>query len=135
MNSESATFILKTSDLPTNAAGENATGSTNNTSGSSYTWKNIDMRVILGSMYNKYDEFNIGLVSVVSAVQPGTYTLTSNNDKLGVLYMSGLRWLYSNYDTGTKSRTNNACIGYINFSSLDYTDFFRYFLLSTVSCL
>lgn len=120
-NSESATFILKTSDLPTNAAGENASGSTNNASGSSYTWKNIDMRVILGTMYDEYDNFNIGLVNSISTVQPATYTLTTNNDKLGVLYMRGLRWRHSNYDCGSKSVVDNACIGYVNFSSLSTT--------------
>lgn len=118
MNSQSATFILRTCDLPTNASGENSSGATNNSSGSSYTWRNIDMRTILGDMYDKYDSFNIGLVNCVSTVQPTGMTYPSNNDKIGILYMSGLRWLNSNYDCGSKTRTNNACIGYVNFAPL-----------------
>lgn len=115
-NLESSTFILRTSDLPTFANGANEKGSSNNSSHSSFTWNNIDFRAILGDMYDKYDYFNIALVSSTSGVSGATFP--SNDNKMGIIYMSGLRWQNCNYDVLTKKKTEGACIGYINFSSL-----------------
>lgn len=119
-NSECASFVLRTCDLPNFASGENSMGSTNNASGSSYTWKNVDFRSILGEMYTKYDSFNIGLVNMVTTSQPANYALTADN-KLGILYMSGLRWKNSSYDLKSKSKTDNCAIGYVNLSTVSTT--------------
>lgn len=118
-SSECATFILRTSDLPTFANGANEKGSTNNASHSSFSWNNIDFKSILGNMWEKYDYFNIALVSNVSS--PTTLTYTSNDNRIGMVYMDGLKWTGSNYDTGTKSNTTYAPIGSINFSTLTAT--------------
>ena len=37
------------------------TTSSNNTSRTSFTWNNIDLRMLLGDMYDKYDRFNLCL--------------------------------------------------------------------------
>lgn len=115
-NLESATFILRTSDLPTFANGANDKGSSNNASHSSFTWNNIDFRAILGDMYDKYDYFNIALVSSTSGVSGATFP--SNDNKMGIIYMSGLRWQNCNYDILRKTKTEASCIGIINFSGL-----------------
>lgn len=120
-NSECASFVLRTCDLPTFASGPNTIGSTNNASGSSYTWSNVDFRAILGEMYTKYDSFNIGLVNMVSTSQPTPFTLPSSDHKLGVLYMSGLRWKNSSYDLKSKSKTDNCAIGFVNLSTITTT--------------
>ena len=105
-----ASFILRTSDLPTAAAGANSNGSTNNGSASSFTWNNIDMRMILGDLWDKYEYFNICLASTIFS--SGAITYATNDNKMGCIYMSGLDWT-SNYDTGRKQRTPNVAIGYL----------------------
>lgn len=117
-NLEGATFILRTCDLPSFASGSNQAGSSNNASHSSFTWNNIDLKSILGDLWDKYDFFNISLVSNISST--GNPTFNSTADRLGIVYMAGgsFKWQNCRYDTGTKSFTNNACIGFVNFSSL-----------------
>lgn len=106
-----ASFILRTSDLPAFNAGANSNGSTNNGSASSFTWNNIDMRLILGDLWDKYEYFNICLYSSTFSTTALTYA--TNDNKMGAIYMSGLDWI-SNYDTGRKQRTPNVAIGYLN---------------------
>ena len=106
-----ASFILRTSDLPTFANSPNSNGSTNNSFASSFTWINIDMRLILGDLWDKYEYFNICLYSTVYSTT--TITYATNDNKMGTIYMSGLDWI-SNYDTGRKQRTPNVAIGYLN---------------------
>lgn len=110
-----STFILRTSDLPTFATGGNSNGSTNNGSASSFTWNNIDIRLILGELWDKYEYFNICLVSTIFSSANITYP--TNDNKMGCIYMSGLDWT-SNYDTGRKQRTPNVAIGYLNTSTI-----------------
>jgi len=113
-----ASFILRTSDLPTNANGANANGSTNNSSASSFTWNNIDMRLILGDLWDKYEYFNICLSSTLFST--ATITYASNDNKIGCIYMSGLNWT-SNYDTGRRQRVPYVPIGYLNSGSISST--------------
>jgi hypothetical protein len=113
-----ASFILRSSDLPTFATGANSNGSTNNSSASSFTWNNIDMRLILGDLWDKYEYFNICLSSTVLSTSALTYA--SNDNKLGTIYMSGLDWT-SNYDTGKKQRVPYVAIGYLNSGSISTT--------------
>ena len=118
-NLESSTFILRTSDLPTFANGANDKGSTNNGSHSSFTWNNVDFKAILGDMYDKYDYFNIALISSASTGSGATYSTGDN--RMGIIYMKGLRWQNCNYDLLAKNKTDYACIGVINFSNLTAT--------------
>lgn len=113
-----ASFILRTSDLPTFANSPNSTGSTNNSSASSFTWNNIDMRLILGDLWDRYEYFNICLSSTVFST--ATITYASNDNKMGCIYMSGLNWT-SNYDTGKKQRVPYVPIGYLNSGSISST--------------
>ena len=48
-------FVLKTNVLPTNGT-TNAYGTGNSTL-SSFTWTNINLRTLLGDMFDKYDSF------------------------------------------------------------------------------
>lgn len=113
-----SSFILRTSDLPTFATGANSNGSTNNVSASSFTWNNIDMRLILGDLWDKYEYYNICLASTVFSSAAITYA--TNDNKMGCIYMSGLDWT-SNYDTGRKQRTPNVPIGYLASANISAT--------------
>ncbi len=57
---ECATFHLNSSDISPNVATTNQWGSINQYR-NDITWNNIDFRTILGTMYDKYDSFNIKL--------------------------------------------------------------------------
>ena len=50
-----ASFILRTSDLPTFANSPNSNGSTNNSSASSFTWNNINIQLILVDLWDRYE--------------------------------------------------------------------------------
>ena len=113
-----ASFILRTSDLPTFANSPNSNGSTNNSSASSFTWNNIDLRLILGNLWDEYEYFNICLSSTLFST--ATITYASNDNKMGCIYMSGLNWT-SNYDTGKKQRVPYVPIGYLNSGSISST--------------
>ena len=105
-NLEGSTFVLRTVDA-----------TNNNASYSSWTWSSVDLRSILGTLWDNYDYFNIALVSAVSSVVATTPTYATNDHKIGMINMSGLRWT-SSYDTGTKTNTNVVSIGFINFTGL-----------------
>ncbi len=59
MNLESANLILRTSSV--------AVGSDKNTDRTIVTWRNINMKVILGTLYNKYKRFKICFTSYGNA--------------------------------------------------------------------
>ena len=54
----SARLVLKTSDLTANSTTNNGSCDQYRTS---FTWFNINLRMLLGDMYNQYDYFNITL--------------------------------------------------------------------------
>lgn len=67
-----------------------------------FVWKNINLKVLLGDLYDKYDSFNIQLSSITQGVKGST-----SNSAANVLFsvkMSGLNWL-SSYDQSTKQNS------------------------------
>jgi hypothetical protein len=119
---ENICFVLKTSDInsvDTQATYYNQTVSNekgkifDNRTG--YTWYNVNMKNLLGDWYNKYDKFNICLVSVTQSYQ--------STQPIGVcnvvaVKMSGLQWL-SSYDQATGNDTGSVLIGVRNFNQND----------------
>ena len=83
-----------------------------------YTWNNVNMRNLLGDWYNKYDKFNICLVSVAQSYQP-THAVEACN--VVTIKMSGLQWL-SSYDQASGNNTGSVVIGVRNFNQ-DNDDF------------
>ena len=103
---QTAKLILKTKILPLN-------GSNSNGSMDQYrrvmTWNNINLRLLLGDMYDKFDNFNLQLVNIGSndnrTTNNGTLFQagTDANDRINTIYMSGMNFLNATYD----SYTNN----------------------------
>ena len=60
-----------------------------------FTWRNANLRNSLGDLYDKYDSFNIPLVSVTHS--PRGAISSSNSNVLVQIKMSGLPWI-SSYD-------------------------------------
>ena len=69
------------------------------------TWNNINMRTVLGTMYDKYDDFNITLTQLAYGYSP-TYGL-STSDRACNIYMNGLSFKNNTYSVLSKSNTPN----------------------------
>jgi hypothetical protein len=122
---ENICFVLKTSDInsvDTQATYYNQTVSNekgkifDNRTG--YTWYNVNMKNLLGDWYNKYDKFNICLVSVTQSYQAAQTTnnvLQLSTNYVVSVKMSGLQWL-SSYDQASKNNTDVQIVGVRNFN-------------------
>lgn len=114
-NIECATLVLNTMDL--SIAG-NSVG-TSNTSLTQHTWLNVSVRDIVGDvMYKKYDKFNIILIENIQTVMVTGTTFPSNNDKVCLVYMSGLNFINASYSAVGKNQTGQALIGFLQASAM-----------------
>jgi hypothetical protein len=101
-----ASLILKGSDLTANV--NNKFGFTD-TLRTTMTWNNIDLRTLLGDMYNQYDYFNLSLNTIASGLA-GTVSTDKNMLNLHVR-MSGLPWSNCSYNVKSGSNNQYANIG------------------------
>ncbi len=132
MINPSATFILRTSDLPTpttipivgsgpyTAGPYNTWLTVTNSTGSvlagrsSMTWNNVDIKTIIGTMWEKYDYFMITLVSTICA--PIITLSTTINDRSAIVNLQGLQFVNSSYSIATKANIPIVQMGTINMS-------------------
>ncbi len=112
----SAMFVLKTYDLPL-TPGSNATGTLNNTFRSSMTWSNIDLKTIMGTMWEQYDYFTITLVTAIAA--PFTVLPTLGIDRSATINLGGLQWVNSSYSIATKANIQFVQMGTVNFATVN----------------
>lgn len=117
---KTASLILKTSDITsspdflfnyTDYTGER--GSINK-SLSSITWNNIDLRTLLGDMYDEYDEFNLVLKQVASNQSNARFEGVPYNSRGVYFRISGLPFLNSTYDVVTRRNKSTAILGAVN---------------------
>ena len=111
-NLENSNLVLKTIDLPVNSL--SAVGSTD-TYMRTLTWNNINIRQVLGSMYDRYDKFNICLNNVSSGYGD-VATTTNPEDRNVVIKMSGLNFLNNTYDSSKLHMTGAAVLGTMQFN-------------------
>jgi hypothetical protein len=80
-----------------------STGSgTTNTLNTSCTWNNINIRTLLGPMYDKYDEFNICLNQISQATAASAANLGNDPNCLNVnIVLSGLPFVNGSYNVAT----------------------------------
>jgi len=82
---------------------------------STYTWFNVNLRNLLSDeWYNKYDKFNISLVSATQSY----FNLGIDTSNVVSIKMSGLQWL-SSYDQSTGNDTGSVIIGLKDFNTFD----------------
>ena len=76
----------------------------------SHTWYNINLRTLLGDMYNKYDMFNICLNTV--ATEPlGTAFNKASKDLQVIMRVSGLPFINNTYNVSVaKVGTDNTFV-------------------------
>lgn len=90
---EIACLVLKTNVLTTNGT-TNAFGSGNSTL-SSFTWTNINLRILLGDMFDKYDRYLLLLQNISHSSLPAG--ISGGDDRAILINMSGLSFVNSTY--------------------------------------
>lgn len=108
MNLESANLILRTSSV--------AVGSDKNTDRTIVTWRNINMKVVLGTLYNKYNRFKICFTSYGNA---NTSAIANVSDRILNVNMRGFNWTNRAYDGTTSSNDNSVIMGAATFVTLN----------------
>ena len=115
---ENAGLVLRTIDIQI-GTGENYRAdliNANNeigtiqSNGQYLVFKNINMRILLGTLWDKYEMFNICLRTLAVS--------TSGNAINGVscsIWMSGLNFVNQSYSVKTKTLVNECCLGGNNF--------------------
>lgn len=77
------------------------------TNNQGFTWNNIDLRKVLGDMYDRYDLFKI---TFVFWEQNNIGAFTGLDESVLFLNITGLEWENGFYDFSTKSQSNTAKI-------------------------
>ena len=100
---ENALLVLKTAD---------AVSQSHNTIN---TWSNINLRNLLGMMYDKYEVFNLQLNTIATGLSSSTLGTTLNDLNVSA-HLTGLPFINQTYDvkTGNNSFTTN--IGVFRFA-------------------
>lgn len=111
---QKASLVLKSHSLPLN--GSNSSGSTDQYR-RVMTWNNINLRLLLGDMYDKFDNFNLQLVNIGSDDNrtfvdgvPTVFSTIEPSDRTNTIYMSGMNFLNATYDCGTNQIGTKAAL-------------------------
>ena len=78
-----------------------------------FTWYNVNIRMILGDLYDKYDRFNICLNNISATAQNGTATTVIFDERLLQIKFSGLPFITS-YNHGTCSNIGQVILNCVN---------------------
>ena len=84
--SQTASLVLKTFDL---TYGSTTSAGTADTLGTTFTWNNINLRLLLGDMYDQYDRFNLNLNTVATSKSP-SYLQDTENERCNYITITGL---------------------------------------------
>ena len=103
-NQLSSTLVLQTADLTPNSTTNVGTADQFNTS---WTWSNLNLRTLLGDMYDKYDRFALVPIKVHSGNVTNTAFGNSENDRVVSINISGLPFSNNVYDTALKTNSNH----------------------------
>ena len=124
---KTASLVLKTSDITTspdfiyNFTDYTGERGSINKSLSSITWNNINLRQILGDMYDEFDEFNLVLKQVTTSYSNNRYDGSASDSRSIYFKISGLPFINNSYQVITQHNNNTANIGTLfcpnNFSS------------------
>lgn len=100
--------VLETANLILRGVTANITETNNQ----GFTWNNIDLREVLGDMYDKYSLFKLTFINVEFNTL-GTFA--SFDDGLLFLNITGLEWDYSSYDFAPQSNLQTARVAILFF--------------------
>jgi hypothetical protein len=100
MDKRTARLLLKTHNLTTESTNLGVTDDYQQ----NHTWYNINLRTLLGDLYDKYDYFNLKLISIMSLDTKGGIDTVEEN--YVNVKMSGLTFVNQTYDVNNKCNTN-----------------------------
>ena len=104
-NEECATLVLRSGDLTANSTNSVGTADARFTN---MTWSNINLRTLLGNMYDKYDRF--ALVPIQFQTITGAGFASTNDDRCVSINIAGLPFTNNNYNASSKTNQNSAII-------------------------
>ena len=115
MESETACLILNTFDISTSIDAsiykdkviDNQYGTIANNR-CTLTWKNVDMRRVLGVLYDKYETFNMYLYQINQSHGFGANATCTANQQLVDIRIRGLQFLNNGYNTISRNNTSSA---------------------------
>ena len=102
---QSAKLILRSCDATPIGGNLPLTTTPNNLS---FVWYNINLRTLLGDMYDKYDLFNLCLNTVTTSTSLGAGT--SNDDKNVLIYLKGLPFINQTYSVSSLGNTDTTIL-------------------------
>ena len=111
---EIACLVLKTNVLTTNGT-MNDYGVGNSTL-SSFTWTNINLRTLLGDMFDKYDRYLLLLQNISQSLAGA---IATPDDKCCIINMSGLSFLNSTYSKTLQSNSRYLAVVPFTFKSAE----------------
>jgi hypothetical protein len=112
-NAETSTLVLRSADLTPNTT--NAIG-TADVYLLRMTWNNINLRTLLGSMYEKYDRFCLVPTQIQSVTAGGSIGSTPD-DRNCLVFISGLPFTNNTYNVSTLTNTNVAFLNFVRFAT------------------
>jgi len=105
-NQECASLVLRVGDLTSGITNNIGSCDANFTN---MTWSNINLRTLLGDMYDKYDKFALVPVSYQSAVA-GPSIGAGNDDRCVSINIAGLSFTNNVYNSASKTNQNSSVI-------------------------
>ena len=124
---EIACLVLKTNVLPTNGT-TNLYGTGNSTL-SSFTWTNINLRILLGDMFDKYDRFMLLLQNISHSLSAAMGT---TDDRSILINMNGLSFVNSTYNQKLQSNSGALIVcSFIFIASSVQSQLYNNFAVST----
>ena len=110
----SVRLVLKTSNLVYNSI---TTVGTCDEFGTDFTWYNINLRLLLGDLYNQYDYFNLSLISIscslcyaIDTSATNTTLDTDKENKNVMVKMSGLPFINQTYNQPTGNNSGSVVL-------------------------
>lgn len=110
-NYSKAQLILYSSLLSPGAT--NSYGTANSTL-TSMLFTNINMRTVMGDLYDSYNSYNIALTAVITPLSTLVAGTTDSDRKL-LVYMSGLGWKNNTYNFANRNNSGESAIGVVCF--------------------
>ena len=112
-NEECASIILRTADLTANQTTNIGTADAYLTN---MVWSNINLRTVLGAMYDKFDKFALVPVSFQSVTGAATFG-NALDDRIVALNIAGLPFTNNVYNSNSKTNVGSAVFNVVKFQT------------------
>jgi len=120
-NQEVASLVLLTSDLTANAT--NYVGTCDEFR-KEMTWSNLNLRTILGPMYEKYDTFCLQCVNMFFTFGDGAFGFDARDRQVSI-NIRGLPFTNNTYDSALKTISNHAILNALILSQNGTTELYQ----------